>query len=132
MEMQNWLNEWASRKDRYHAPMTAVDALNDLGFQMALEKQLDQQTCIEHAFPAEDEAERVEELGTLDDPEFEETTPRSPASPNKRCQVQQMLRRCLMRKVRCWTRYRCQTCQRMSVREGEQWLPAAKGQRGLQ
>ena len=67
-----WLNEWASRKDRYHAPMTAVDALNDLGFQMALEKQLDQQTCIEHAFPAEDEAERVEELGTLDDPEFEE------------------------------------------------------------
>ena len=41
-----WLNEWASRKDRYHAPMTAVDALSDLGFQMALEKQLDQQTCI--------------------------------------------------------------------------------------
>ena len=42
------------------------------GFQLALEKQLDQQTCIEHAFPAEDEAERIDELGVLDDPEVED------------------------------------------------------------
>ena len=68
-----WVNEWASRKDGYHAPMTARDALNDLGFQLALEKQLDQ-TCIGHAFPTEDEAERIDELGVLDDPEVEEQT----------------------------------------------------------
>ena len=53
--------------------MTARDALNDLGFQLALEKQLDQ-TCIGHAFPTEDEAERIDELGVLDDPEVEEQT----------------------------------------------------------
>ena len=65
-------NEKKTRKDRYHAPMTARDALNDLGFQLALEKQLDHQTCIEHGLPAEDEAERIDELGKLDDPGVEE------------------------------------------------------------
>lgn len=36
---------------------------------MALEKQLHQQTCMEHAFPAEDE------LGVLDDPDIPEPPP---------------------------------------------------------
>ena len=63
------LREWASRKDRYHAPMSSADALTDAGFQLALEDQLNNQTCIEYAFPAEDEAERIEEIGTLDMPE---------------------------------------------------------------
>ena len=49
--------------------MSSADALTDVGCQLALERQLDKQTCIEHAFPAEDEAERIEELGTLDMPE---------------------------------------------------------------
>ena len=64
-----WLKEWASRKDRCHAPVASKDAPNDLGFQMALEKQLHQQTCMEHAFPAEDE------LGVLDDPDIPEPPP---------------------------------------------------------
>ena len=62
------LVEGMGRRDRNHAPMTSKDAVNDPEFQMTLEKQLDQETCIEHAFPAEDEAERVDELGVLDDP----------------------------------------------------------------
>jgi len=84
-----WLSEWASRKDRYHAPMTARDAMDDLEFQLALEKQLDQQTCIEHAFPAEDEAERIDELGVLDDPEVEDQ-PREPQEMASPTEVEKM------------------------------------------
>ena len=29
-----WLSEWASRKDRYHAPMMARDAMDDLGISI--------------------------------------------------------------------------------------------------
>ena len=125
-----WLNEWASRKDRYHAPMTAVDALSDLGFQMALEKQLDQQTCIGMHSQLKMKLRELKNLGRWMIQNLK-NNPKKSSKSNKRCQVQQMLRRCLMRKVRCWTRYRCQTCQRMSVREGSSGS-SFQGQRGLQ
>lgn len=50
---------------------------------LALERQLDHQICIEHAFPAEDEAERVDELGALDVERQQERQSQDLASPTE-------------------------------------------------
>ena len=98
--------------------MTSKDAVNDPRFQMALEKQLNQETCIGHAFPAEDEAERVDELGVLDDPDIQEAPQSSPDhNMIKILQVQLKLRECSIKKEKCWKRYPFQICRWMSVRE---------------
>ena len=73
------LKNWANRKDKFHAPRTVHDACGSPEFQLALEEMFHNTVTFCHAFPAEDEEERLDELGALDLPdeaEDEETTHR--------------------------------------------------------
>ena len=66
------LKNWAGRKDKYRTPRTVNDVSQCTDFQVALEEMFHSTVTFCHAFPAEAEEERIEELGTLDAPEFDD------------------------------------------------------------
>ena len=63
------VKNWASRRGKYRTPRTVNEASQCPDFQVALEKMFHSTVAFCHAFPAEAEQERVDELGPLDVPE---------------------------------------------------------------
>ena len=63
------VKNWASRRGKYRTPRTVNEASQCPDFQVALEEMFHSTVTFCHAFPAEAEQERVDELGPLDVPE---------------------------------------------------------------
>ena len=75
-EMFSPLQQWASRKNKFHTPKTSDDMSSDPGVAQTLHdvsQKIMDQSMMEVAYPAESQQSRIEEIGTLDFPEEDDS-----------------------------------------------------------
>ena len=75
-EMFSPLQEWASRRNKFHTPKTSDDMSSDPGVAQTLHdvsQKIMDQSMMEVAYPAESQQSRIEEIGTLDFPEEDDS-----------------------------------------------------------